>query len=152
MRDELGALKREVFYRLMDLAGRVFVLVRHSDGVQMGRRGFTDAEKERGLVLVFNKKMKCAWDEAGIHASLSFSSALEKCFIPHEDILAVYSPELKIQLSSEPQEVETGGKGLKGREGADEGVGTPPARKKDPEEEGNIIRVDFGQREEDEPA
>jgi hypothetical protein len=151
MRAELGELKRDVFYRLMDLAGRVFVLVNHSDRVEMGRRGFTEAEMERGLVLVFNDKMQFLWDETGIHASLSFSAVKEKCFIPHEDILAVYSPDLKIQLSADPQDEEPEKKGAgpptvekkgAGKKGAGkEGVGTP---------DGKVIRVDFLRKEEDE--
>jgi hypothetical protein len=150
MRDELGELKREVFYRLMDLAGRVFVLVRHSDRVQMGRRGFTQAEMERGLVLVFNNKMQFAWDEAGIHATLSFSAVKEKVFVPHEDILAVYSPELKIQLNSDPDIEEE-------EEGASpptENKGAPASQKRGAGDEGKVIRVDFHpkEEEEDEPA
>jgi hypothetical protein len=145
MRAELGELKRDVFYRLMDLAGRVFVLVNHSDRVEMGRRGFTEAEMERGLVLVFNDKMQFLWDETGIHASLSFSAVKEKCFIPHEDILAVYSPDLKIQLSADPQDEEPEKKGagltMEKKGAGKEGVGTP---------DGKVIRVDFLRKEEDE--
>lgn len=102
MGNDIADLKKEVFLRLMELAGRVFVVVRHSDGVSIGRRGFTEEERKNGLVLVFNRGMNFTWDSTGIHATLVFSSTAEKCYIPPEDIVAVYSPELRVQFSAEP--------------------------------------------------
>jgi hypothetical protein len=96
--DNLTDLKKDVFFRLLEMAGRVFVIVRHSDSVEVGRRGFLEEEMENGLVLVFNRKMKFIWDDDGIHATLVFGTAAEKCFIPPEDIISVYSPELKVHL------------------------------------------------------
>jgi hypothetical protein len=95
----IDGLKREVFARLMEAAGRVFVLVSYSDRVHVGRRGFLPEEKEKGLVLVFNPSMKYHWDEGGLNATLVFGSAPEKCRIPFEDITAIYSPELNVQFA-----------------------------------------------------
>jgi hypothetical protein len=123
----LDELKREVFYSFLDQVGRAFIHVRHSDSVMLGRRGFVGKEKEQGIVLVLNSQMKLDWDEEGIKASLVFGSAPEKCFIPSEDIIAVYSPELGAQLTfSSPS--------MLGEE--EEQSGSPGA-------EDNVIKVDF---------
>jgi hypothetical protein len=90
----LQELKKQVFFEMLDLAGRVFVLVRHSDNVVIGRRGFLPEEKEKGLVLVFNKEMNFQWEQSGISAKLVFGATPERCFIPNDDILSVFSPEL----------------------------------------------------------
>jgi hypothetical protein len=102
--DDINELKREVFFRLLEMATRAYVLVRHSDSVMIGNRGFLEEEKKDGIVLVFNKSMKFVWDDSGIHASLVFGTAAEKCYIPHEDIVSVYSPDLGVQLAVAPQE------------------------------------------------
>lgn len=120
---DLNGLKREAFFTFLEEAGRVFIQVRHSGNVKIGRRGFLPGEKEKGIVLVFNRGMKFTWDDSGIHATLLFGSAPEKCFIPPGEILAVYSPELGAQLLVSP----TG----------DTGEG------EDAEAEGNVIKVDF---------
>jgi hypothetical protein len=95
-------IKRDVFYRLLDMEGRVFVLVQYSKDVVMGRRGFTEQEEENGIVLVFNKDMRFTWDEGGINASLVFGGVLQKCYIPSRDIIAIYSPDAKVQLTIDP--------------------------------------------------
>jgi hypothetical protein len=136
MGNDIADLKREVFFRLMELAGRVFVVVRHSDSVSIGRRGFTEEERKNGLVLVFNRGMNFTWDSTGIHATLLFSSTPEKCYIPPEDIVAVYSPELRVQFSAEPVK-------------AGEIHSEAPLEEASAREEGesgdsdNIIKVDF---------
>jgi hypothetical protein len=97
-------LKKQIFFEMLDLAGRVFVLIRHSDSVVIGRRGFLPGEKEKGLVLVFNRKMHFQWDEPGITAKLVFGSTPEQCFIPNDDILSIFSPELLCQFTVSPDE------------------------------------------------
>jgi hypothetical protein len=101
---EMGQMKRDVFFRLMEMAGRVFIHVLHSDAVKLGRRGFIGPEQTEGIVLVLNSGMKFTWDADGIRASLVFGSSTEKCFIPHEEIVSIYSPELRAQLSIGPEE------------------------------------------------
>ena len=91
-------LKKQVFYDLLDLAGRVFVLVKYSDDVIIGDRGFLAEEKEKGLVLVFNSRMNFAWDDSGISAKLVFGTTAQQCFVPANSILSVFSPELSAQF------------------------------------------------------
>src|SRR5512136_1066987 len=98
----LGSLKRHVFFELLNLAGRVFVLVEPSESVVLGRRGFSEDEKKNGIVLVFNSKMKFDWDDKVIRATLVFGTAPQKCVIPVEAIIAVYSPEAGAQFIVSP--------------------------------------------------
>ncbi|MEJ2253592.1 MAG: ClpXP protease specificity-enhancing factor SspB [Nitrospirota bacterium] len=130
---DVNGLKRDFFFRLLEMAGRAYILVRHSEGVAIGRRGFRAEERENGLVLVFNEKMNFIWDDAGITATLVFGGVAEKCFIPAGEIIAVYSPELKVQLLTPGEETpgaeEDGEK--RGRDGREE-----PS-------EGKVIKVDF---------
>jgi hypothetical protein len=94
----LNELKKTVFYELLNLAGRVFIVVRYSESVSVGNRGFLPEEKENGLVLVLTSRMHFTWDDYGIEATLVFGTSPQKCFIPAEDIIAVYSPELETQF------------------------------------------------------
>jgi len=98
----LTDLKKHVFFELLDMAGRVFIHVRYSDDVLIGDRGFLAEEKEKGLVLVFNAGMKFQWNEQGISATLGFGPKTEKCFIPPESIISVFSPDLNAQFSVSP--------------------------------------------------
>ncbi|MCX8031656.1 MAG: ClpXP protease specificity-enhancing factor SspB [Thermodesulfovibrionales bacterium] len=91
---KINELKRHVFYELLYLVGRVFIVVTYSPDVILGNRGFTHEEKEKGIVLVFNSAMRFTWDEKGINATLFFNNIAHKCFIPSENISAIYSPEL----------------------------------------------------------
>lgn len=129
-----------MFFRLLELAGRVYIVVRYSDDVRIGMRDFSEEERQGGLVLVFNRGMQFVWEAAGIKASLVFGSSIEKCFIPEEDIVAVYSPELGVQLALMPGEgrAEQRGPGGHGREEAER-----PADEKVSSKAGNIIKVNF---------
>lgn len=102
MSQNLTDLKKQVFFGLLDMAGRVFIHVRYSDAVLIGDRGFLAEEKEKGLVLVFNAKMKFEWNEQGIEATLGFGPKTEKCFVPPENIISVFSPDLNAQFSISP--------------------------------------------------
>jgi hypothetical protein len=102
MISEINSLKRKIFFEMLNLAGRAFILVEHSQDVVIGKRGFLPAEKEKGLILVFNSRMNFEWDDSGISANLVFGSAPEKCFIPHDSIISVFSPELSAQFSVSP--------------------------------------------------
>ncbi|MBF0457564.1 MAG: hypothetical protein HQK99_06680 [Nitrospirae bacterium] len=95
----LNELKKKIFYDLLNLMGRVFVIVRYSEDVQIGTRGFLQPEKENGLVLVFNARMNFIWNEDGIiEVKLVFGTKPEDCIIPVSHIIAVYSPELQTQF------------------------------------------------------
>ena len=98
----LNSLKKHVFYELLNIGGRVFILVRHSEHVVLGNRGVTADERENGIVLVFNPGMNFQWDDYGITATLVFGSSPQKCFIPVDDIAAVYSSELNAQFIALP--------------------------------------------------
>lgn len=98
----VNTLKRYIFYEFLNLIGRVYILVRHSDNVVLGNRGFLDDEKEKGLILVFNTRIPLTWDEYGITATLVFGTSPQRCFIPADDVVAVYSPELNAQFITSP--------------------------------------------------
>lgn len=96
---KLNALKKHIFFEILELAGRVFIIVDYDESVVIGKRGFLPEEKERGLVLVFNSKMKFNWDNDAITATLVFGNTPEKCYIPINTIAGVFSPDLRIQLA-----------------------------------------------------
>lgn len=99
MAENLEDLKKQVFYDMLNIAGRVYIAIRCGDDVVIGRRGFLPEEKEKGLVLVFNKKMNFSWDDDGISITLVFGTSPEKCFIPKESITTIFSPELNATFS-----------------------------------------------------
>ncbi len=95
----LNELKKHIFFEILNLAGRVFIIVDYNENVVIGKRGFLPQEKERGLILVFNSKMNFTWDENALHATLFFGNSPEKCYIPIDFIAGVFSPDLRIQLT-----------------------------------------------------
>ena len=106
---------------MMNDYGRVFVVIKQSERTMIGNRGFTDEEKENGLVLAFNSKnyKTLQWTEDGsIVTTLGFGSnnKIENCFLHCDDIISVYSPDAKIKFDrwdmmetkdslSEPQKI-----------------------------------------------
>lgn len=130
MSQNLTELKKHIFYELLNMAGRVYILVRYSDDVLIGERGFLAEEKEKGLILVFNQKMNFEWSDQGITATLGFGAKSEKCFIPPDSIISVFSPDLNAQFSVSPVAQEVGQK--------------KPSKKRDhaPSKE-KVIKVDF---------
>ncbi len=143
----MNNLKKHVFFELLNLAGRVFILVRYSDNVVLGKRGFTAEERENGIVLVFNPKMNFAWDEYGITVTLVFGTSPQRCFIPLEDITAIYSPELNTQFITAPQGEESRKsrtkKNIQTRDHAGDDIQSP-----EPSE--NVIKVDFTRKTKEE--
>ncbi|MBI5641703.1 MAG: hypothetical protein HZA17_14905 [Nitrospirae bacterium] len=134
MAADLNELKKNMFYDLLNLAGRVFILINYAEDVIIGSRGFLPAEKEKGLVLVFNNKMNFTWDDAGLSAKLVFGSTPERCFIPNEAIVSVFSPELSAQFSVSPAEKEP--------------AEQRPDReaKEKPSADAKVVKVDFRKR------
>jgi len=104
--ETLEELKKQVFYDMLNMADRVFIAVRYGEDVVIGKRSFLPEEKEKGLVLVFNRKMNFTWDDAGISVTLVFGTSPEKCFIPQESIITIFSPELNAQFSALSNEGE----------------------------------------------
>ena len=107
MAHDLTGLKKHIFFELIGLTGRVFILVKYSEDVLIGERGFLPEEKEKGIILVFNPSMNFSWDDQGISATLGFGTKTEKCFIPPDSIISIFSPELNTQFSSSPPAQET---------------------------------------------
>lgn len=102
MKSQIKYLKN-LFYDILNDFGRVFVVVRYSDRTVIGNRGFSDDEKEKGMILVFTLKnhRSLLWTEDGsISVKLSFGvqNRLEECFIYCDDIVALYSPDARIKF------------------------------------------------------
>jgi hypothetical protein len=132
MASDINDLKKHIFYELLNLAGRVFILVTYSDKVTIGTRGFLPEEKKKGLVLVFNTRMTFEWTEHAISATLMFGSRPEKCFVPADAIVSVFSPELSAHFSVSPAPQDS-----------------PRAKKGKPKIEHSsrgrkVVKVDFG--------
>lgn len=94
---------QNLFYDILNDYGRVFITVKHSEHTKIGNRGFSDDEKEKGLVLVFNSKnhKTLQWTADGsIITALGFGAGNkpENCFIHFDDIVSVFSPEAAIKL------------------------------------------------------
>jgi len=93
---------KNLFYDLLNDYGKVYIIVKYSDLTTIGNRGFTAEEKEKGLVLVFtrNNHRRMHWTEEGnIIVAVSFgNNRLENCFIHHDDILALYSPDAMVKF------------------------------------------------------
>lgn len=96
---KLDELKRHVFFEFLNLTGRAYIIVKYSKNVILGRRDFTDEERDNGIILVFNSNMNFTWDGDGIKTTLIFGNSPQKCFIPVEDIMLIFSPELDAQFS-----------------------------------------------------
>ena len=134
MSHDLTSLKKHIFFELLGLARRVFILVKYSEDVLIGERGFLPEEKEKGIILVFNPAMNFSWDDQGISATLGFGAKTEKCFIPPDSILSIFSPELNAQFSSSPPMQET--------------VQKKPARKADYAlSKEKVIKVNFSKKD-----
>ena len=141
MVSSLNDLKKQVFYDMLNLAGRVFILARYSEDVTIGNRGFLPEEKEKGIVLVFNKRMNFEWTDSGISAKLVFGAATHQCFIPHHTIMSVFSPELSAQFAVAPAP-EAGSKESGDRQKTHSGVRKKPDRSPDDK----VVRVDFNKK------
>jgi hypothetical protein len=94
---------QNLFFELLNDYGRAFIVVKHSDRTIIGNRGFTDEEKEKGLILLFNNRnhRNLQWTEDGsIVAALGFgvNNRIENCFLHHEDIVAVFSPDAEVKF------------------------------------------------------
>lgn len=99
MKKQVEYLQR-LFYDVWNDFGNVYLLVKYSDKTSIGKRGFTEEEQKRGLVLVFNNKTnnKLEWDSEGnLSCILAFGARKEDVFIHHDDMLGLFSPEAGIQ-------------------------------------------------------
>lgn len=102
MKNQIKYLQN-LFYDLLNDYGRAFVVIRYSDRTIIGNRGFAEEEKEKGLILTFNSRnhKNLQWTEDGsIVAALGFgiNNKIENCFLHHEDIVAVFSPDARVKF------------------------------------------------------
>jgi hypothetical protein len=94
---------QNLFYDLLNDYGQVYMVVKFSDKTNVGNRGFTEEEKAKGLVLVFNRKnhKNLQWTEEGsVTAMLGFGTGNrpEKCFFYFDDIVSVFSPAAGVRF------------------------------------------------------
>jgi hypothetical protein len=94
---------QNLFNDLLADYGHAYIVVRHSDKTVIGKRGFTEEEKKKGIVLIFNQKnhKNLQWtDEGSIIAALGFGAGNrpEKCFLHFDDIVSVFSPYAKVRF------------------------------------------------------
>jgi hypothetical protein len=94
---------QNLFNDLLADYGHAYVVVKYSDNTVIGKRGFTEEEKKKGIVLVFNRKnhKNLQWTEEGsIVTALGFGAGNkpEKCFLHFDDIVSVFSPFAKVRF------------------------------------------------------
>jgi len=92
---------QNLFYDLLNDYGKVFIVVKYSDRTIIGERGFTEEEKEKGILLAFNRRnhRNLQWTKDGsIVAALGFgvNNKPENCFLHCDDIVSIYSPDAKV--------------------------------------------------------
>jgi hypothetical protein len=100
MKKQVEYLQR-LFYDIWNDFGSVYLLVKYSTRTGIGKRGFTEEEMKRGLVLVFNNKTnnKLDWDaEGNLTCILGFGARKEEVCIHHDDLLGVFSREAGVQF------------------------------------------------------
>ena len=127
---------QNLFHALLDDFGQVFVVVKYSEKTTIGNRGFTEEEKESGLVLVFNQQnySKFRWMEDGsVMATLGFGTRNrpEKCLIHHDDILSVFSPKAGVRFDRWDMWEEPHGKE----------TGDSPETRRGPTQEGKVVSL-----------
>jgi hypothetical protein len=92
---------QKLFYDIWNDFGSVYLLVKYSSNTSIGKRGFTEEEMKKGLILVFNNKTnnKLDWDaEGNVTCVLAFGTRKEDLYIDHDDLLGVFSPEAGVQF------------------------------------------------------
>jgi hypothetical protein len=100
MKKQVEYLQR-LIYDIWNDFGSVHLLVKYSGKTSIGKRGFTEEEKKRGLVLVFNNKTSNTldWDaEGNLTCVLAFGTRKEDVSIHHDDLLGVFSQEAGVQF------------------------------------------------------
>ena len=125
---------------MLDLVGRVFILVSYSPGVIIGKRGFLQEEKEKGIVLVFNRRMNFEWGADGISAKLVFGAVTHQCFIPLKEIISIFSPELSAHFSVSATSSSSG------EEVLPEKLISESADKQAKPAGDNVVRIDFNKK------
>lgn len=94
---------QNLFYEILNDYGRVYIVVKYSNNSSLGKRGFSEEEKNKGLVLVFNNSnhRNLQWtDDGSMFVTLGFgvNNRPENCYIHCDDIVSIYSPDAKIKF------------------------------------------------------
>ena len=102
MKNQIKYLQN-LFYDLLNDYGEVFIVIRYSDNSTIGNGGFTEEEKKKGIVLIFNDRnyKNLQWTEDGsIMTALGFgvNNRTEKCFLHFDDIVSVFSLYAKVRF------------------------------------------------------
>ena len=100
MKKQVEYLQR-LFYDVWNDFGSVYLIVKYSSRTSIGKRGFTEEEKKKGLILVFNDKTNNTlnWDaEGNLTCVLAFGARKEDVSIHHDDLLGVFSAEAGVQF------------------------------------------------------
>lgn len=108
MKKQVEYLQR-LFYDIWNDFGTVYLLVKYSGKTVIGKRGFTEEEMKRGLVLAFNNKTntKLDWDaEGNMTCVLAFGASKEDIYIHHDDLLGVFSTQAGVQFLRSDQNGE----------------------------------------------
>ncbi len=134
MISDMKDLKKEIFHGMLNLAGRVFMHVGYSENVIIGKRGFLPEEKEKGIILVVNNRMKFECNDSAITVKLVFGTTAEECLIPFEEVLSIFSPELNAQFSIAPKAAG----GQQADSDSDKTAGPDTSEK--------VIKVDFNKK------
>ena len=134
MISDMKDLKKEIFYGMLNLAGRVFMHVGYSENVIIGKRGFLPEEKEKGIILVVNNRMKFECDDSAITVKLVFGATAEECLIPFKEVLSIFSPELNAQFSIAPGEAGS------------QQAGSDADKTAVPDTSKKVIKVDFNKK------
>ncbi len=141
MVSSLNELKKRIFFDMLDLVGRVFIVARHSPDVVIGKRGFLPEEKKKGIVLVFNRRMNFEWGANAISAKLVFGAVTHECFIPLEAIISIFSPELSAQFSVSPEVASSAGDKI-----ITEKTLSKPSDKQVKSADDKVVRIDFNKK------
>lgn len=144
---ELDNIKRDLFFALLNDAGRVYIHVLPSMELEIGRRGLVGDELKNGITLVFNSRMKFTWDEYGIEATMVFGSTPEKCFFPAAAIDSVYSPELDVQLTAGQAKAADAPSAAKKAQQKDNKKKKTPGPPCSDTPGGKVIQVDFKKKD-----
>ncbi|MFQ3573642.1 MAG: hypothetical protein SNJ53_03310 [Thermodesulfovibrionales bacterium] len=133
VKQTINNLKKQVFYDILNCHGRVFIVVRYSEDVVIGKRGFSKEEKDNGLTLVFNTKMNFDWSGDVLTTRLVFGTKVENCLIPSDSIVTIFSPELNVYFQATGTYEDT------------EPAQRPKTTTNDTQK-GNVIKVDFSKK------
>lgn len=99
MSKTLTDLRKSVFYNILDMAGKVYIVVKYSEESILP---WTKKHiKEGSMSLVFNQSnyKNLVWTNSRVNVVLGFSDTTMQCTFPSKDIIAIFSPQLNIHFS-----------------------------------------------------